>query len=443
MNILADVDLSRSASSMAICPVLSVQPTRALVDEKFKIAVRNLHPEQEVTLHSLHQSEDKDYWEAFGHYTSDENGTVSVTEYASMGGTYTGVEPMGLLWSMRPVPGSRHGLRLRKRDVMSPMVVNISIFSGHLTQGFSEKDALSTVVTERWYLAPGVQRVDVREQGVKGTLFIPPGPGPFPAVLDMWGGGGGLVEYRAALLASHGFVTMALEYLSPEEERTPNLETEYFEIAYHILQSHPQVCPDRVAALGLSFGTSVTLTMAAYSKTAQPRCCVCISGSHVHPINKSLFEVFEHMKRNMLKARIDENNHVIWRDVILPIPTEPDMKVDVGQIKCPVLIVIGQDDQNWATVESTEDIQQMMERSGNGHLLTVLSYPGAGHLIEPPYTPHVRFSNFITQQQRQKVLMLWGGQTKPHADAQEDSWNKILLFLHTHLHQDTPPAARL
>ena len=77
MNVSADVSLRRSASSMAVCPVLSVQPTRALVDEKFQIVVRNLHPKQEVTVHSLHHSEDKDYWEAFGHYISDENGTVT------------------------------------------------------------------------------------------------------------------------------------------------------------------------------------------------------------------------------------------------------------------------------------------------------------------------------------------------------------------------------
>src|SRR4029434_7318148 len=34
--------------------------------------------------------------------------------------------------------------------------------------------------------------------------------------------------------------------------------------------------------------------------------------------------------RSLAKSRIDENNHVIWRDVILPIPTEPDLKVDVS-----------------------------------------------------------------------------------------------------------------
>ena len=56
------------------------------------------------------------------------------------------------------------------------------------------------------------------------------GPGPFPAVLDMWGGGGGLVEYRAALLASHGFVALALEYLTPNKKRTLDIETGYFEV---------------------------------------------------------------------------------------------------------------------------------------------------------------------------------------------------------------------
>lgn len=62
---------------MAVSPVLSVQPTRALVDEKFQIVVRNLLPKQQVTLYSLHQSEDEDYWEAFGHYISDDNGGVT------------------------------------------------------------------------------------------------------------------------------------------------------------------------------------------------------------------------------------------------------------------------------------------------------------------------------------------------------------------------------
>ncbi|KAL4553833.1 acyl-coenzyme A thioesterase 1-like, partial [Arapaima gigas] len=66
---------------------------------------------------------------------------------------------MGLLWSMRPVPGSRPGLRLRKKDVQTPAVVQISVYSGHLAQGFGEQAVLARAVVERWYTAPGVRRV--------------------------------------------------------------------------------------------------------------------------------------------------------------------------------------------------------------------------------------------------------------------------------------------
>ncbi|XP_066524973.1 bile acid-CoA:amino acid N-acyltransferase-like [Hoplias malabaricus] len=133
------------------------------------------------------------------------------------------------------------------------------------------------------------------------------------------------------------------------------------------------------------------------------------------------------------KVRI-QDNQFIWRDVNLPIPADPSMKLDVGQIKCPLLLVNGEDDQNSPTVESAEDMALIMDKAGNRHLLQVLTYPGAGHLIEAPYTPHHRASNFVVQGNKTKVLLLWGGQTKPHSDAQEDSWQKILAFLQQHLY---------
>ncbi|KAL6116640.1 uncharacterized protein ACO6RY_14609 [Pungitius sinensis] len=46
--------------SSAASPVLFVDPSRALVDETFRVTVQNLPPGSAVTLHSLHRSEDKD-----------------------------------------------------------------------------------------------------------------------------------------------------------------------------------------------------------------------------------------------------------------------------------------------------------------------------------------------------------------------------------------------
>ncbi|XP_028972931.2 bile acid-CoA:amino acid N-acyltransferase-like isoform X2 [Esox lucius] len=393
-----------SSTMAAISPILTVQPTRGLVDEKIMVVVKNLPQCFAVTLHSLLYSEGEDYWEAFGNYTSDDKGTVTVSQDPSVGGTYEGTEPMGLLWSMQPVPGSRTGLRLRKMNVLTPMVVHISVYSGHVTEGFSKQSPLATVDIERWYLAPGVRRIDIRENGVKGTLFIPPGPGPFPGVLDLWGGGGGLVEYRSGLLASHGFVSMALEYLSSEISAS-KVDDKYFE----------------------------------------PRCCVCVSGSHVQPVNKSLSEFFSKVITDMNSSRWDDGGHLNVSDLSVSIPTEPGEKVDVGRIKCPVILIVGEDDQSWATVESAEDMTQMMRAAGNEHLLTTFRYPGAGHLIEPPYTPHVRASNFTLQQTGEKVVMLWGGFLKLHADAQEDSWEKSICFLQHHLYprQDSVSQGKL
>uniref|UniRef100_A0A8C9Y056 Acyl-CoA thioesterase 16 n=1 Tax=Sander lucioperca TaxID=283035 RepID=A0A8C9Y056_SANLU len=383
-----------STMSDTVAPMLSVFPSRALVDENFKVVVENLPPGSPVTLHSLHQCEDKHYWEAYGHYISNHRGTVSVTDDLSFGGTYTGKEAMGLLWSMRPVPGSREGLRLRKRNVCSPLLVNISVYRGHVVEGFREQAPLASSLTERWYMAPGGPCFYLQVHYLKNyfLVFFSFCPGPFPGLLDVWGGGGGLVEYRSALLGSHGYASLALEYFAPGELKSSDLEFNYFETAFNIVKDHPQVMPDKVGIFGLSLGASLTLLLAAESSIIKPSCCVCVSGPLTHiglfykPTLKSFFLV---------------------------------ISFKVGRINCPVMVV-------------NTTIKELINKAGNLHLLTRLYYPDAGHLIEPPYTPHFRATKFV-KDTKEKVILLWGGQTKPHSDAQEDSWKKILAFLEQNL----------
>lgn len=118
---------------------------------------------------------------------------------------------------------------------------------------------LAAVTPERWYMAPGVRTTHVHHNGVIGTLFLPPGelcslcsgrnesaasserwfpagPGPFPAMLDLWGMGGGLVEYRAALLASRGYASLSLAYKGHKELPAPHnrmmVGHSYFKVKY-------------------------------------------------------------------------------------------------------------------------------------------------------------------------------------------------------------------
>ncbi|XP_026030543.1 acyl-coenzyme A thioesterase 4-like isoform X1 [Astatotilapia calliptera] len=425
------------------CVKLSVQPSRGLMDEKFIVLVQNALPGSQLTIRALHQCEDGHSWEAFGHYTADTTGTINVSEDPSIGGTYSGVEQMGLLWSFRPIPGSKSGLRMRKKNIQTPMEVTISVYQGHQTEGFADLVPLSGVAVERWYMAPGVRRIPVTEGGLTAALFLPSGPGPFPGLLDLWGGGGQLVEYRAALLASHGFASMAIDYLTAKitMETGKMVDNQYFETAYRVLQQHPQVCGSKIAMIGLSFGTSITLKMAVYSEVIKLSAAVCISGSHVQPVDGSVEEILRFFQKNGEKTRFSEKNEVIWRDLLLPIPTDPSLKVNVGRLQCPLLLVVGEDDQNWPSQESALDIKEMMARAGNSHLLTVLSYPNAGHLIEPPYTPHARSSTLKTVEIEEKVMCLWGGQTVEHSRAQEDAWKKMVVFLKENLYGGRNPTS--
>lgn len=41
------------------------------------------------------------------------------------------------------------------------------------------------------------------------------------------------------------------------------------------------------------------------------------------------------------------------------------------------------------------------------------------------------------------AILMWGGTTKPHCDAQEDSWRKILAYLQHHLYSSPTPKAKM
>ncbi|XP_069765311.1 peroxisomal succinyl-coenzyme A thioesterase-like isoform X2 [Narcine bancroftii] len=399
-----------------VAPLIKAEPLRGLVDESIKIEIAHLTPNQQVTLHSQILSEDDDWWMAYAHYVSDSEGTVRVSHDKSMGGTYTGQEPMGLIWSMKLAPGGRQAMRLRKKDITIPFSVTLSVYDGWISNNFDKEAVLALVVFERFYMAPGTVRLQIKEGRVIGTLFLPPGPGPFPAVLDMWGGGGGLVEYRAALLASRGYAALALAYKEykdvPPPEEVFDSKLSYFEEAFDVLNNHPKIAKDRTAFVGLSLGFTVALLMATEIPNIHPKCLICISGSHIIPFQEGT-ELFVKDNDYTDKIKFSEEGAMIWRNIPLPFTDNLMPRVQ---------------------------IKKLMKTAGNDHLLTTIFYPQTGHLIEPPYSPHFRITKFKIHSINKTVNILWGGTTKPHSDAQEDSWKKILAFLDKHLRLEYPPA---
>ncbi|XP_035996663.1 bile acid-CoA:amino acid N-acyltransferase isoform X1 [Fundulus heteroclitus] len=426
---------ARRMSSTRPAPLLTAAPVRALVDEQISIRGRFLPPRCPVTVWARMHSDEGDLWESFAHYNSNESGAFSLTGDPSVGGSYLGCEPMGLFWSMQPAPGGREGLRLRKKNVETPYLVHISLLGGHVSPSGGQISELAAVTAERWYMAPGVKRIAIHQNGIVGTMFVPPGPGPFPAMLDLWGMGGGLQEYRSSLLASKGYVSLSLAYFGHKDLPGPpdriNVGDLYFKAAFRLLQDHPQVVSDRIGIIGLSFGCYLTLRIATRTGV-KPSCLVCINGpmGSTVPLTDSdgrtdQFDSFQQY------WTFDDEGRVIFKDVSLPANLPPDSFVKLEKLDCPLMYIVGEDDLSASSTENADLIEENLRTAGKSHLFTRLSYPGAGHLIEPPYSPNARSSMWSVKPK--KLITMWGGHPAPHAAAQEDAWKKILDYLEKHL----------
>ncbi|XP_042738077.1 bile acid-CoA:amino acid N-acyltransferase-like isoform X2 [Lagopus leucura] len=354
-----------------------VMPSSSLADQMVQVVVSGLAPSQLVTLRSWLMDEHGERFQARAFYRSDEEGTVDVGRHAALGGNYSGIWPMGLFWFLQP---DNLFKRLVKRDVMgSPFLIHLEVFDGLRLVSGQQDEPLATCTAERWYVGPGVQRVPIREGRVRGALLLPPGPGPFPAVIDLFGGAGGLIEFRAGLLASRGFAVLALAFFAYEDlpKGLTQLDLDYFEEAAELLLQHPKTERMLFTELGAMDNSAIF---------TDPRSPACSSSA---------------------------------------IPVE--------KIQGKVLFVVGEADRSF----NSKLFAQLAAERLPQDAYRLLSYPGAGHLIEPPGSPLCSISSL----RGNPLPVVWGGEPQPHARAQQHSWQEIVQFLELHL--SPAPAIKL
>ncbi|XP_075700946.1 acyl-coenzyme A thioesterase 2, mitochondrial-like isoform X2 [Rhinoderma darwinii] len=253
--------LTASRYSRAMSGVsLHVSPGRCLFDDPLRLQVRGLSPGQDVSLRTALSDEAGELFTSVGRYRADSSGELELSRSPALeGGSYTGVEPEGPLWSLAPRTPLK---RLLKKDVQSPYQLRFSLYQAHDPPGA----LLAAAAQERRFMGEGVTRVPLREGRLRGSLFLPPGPGLFPAIIDLYGTGGGLMEHRASLLSNRGYVTMALAYFGYDD--LPNslygLHLDYFGEALEFLRCHPKVDKERIGVIGLSKGAELAITMATF-----------------------------------------------------------------------------------------------------------------------------------------------------------------------------------
>ncbi|XP_067428749.1 acyl-coenzyme A thioesterase 1 [Thunnus thynnus] len=403
---------------------LKILPSvRCLFDKLVQVKVEGLAPHKMVELRSKLVDDKGVIFKASALYKADETGKVDVCRAPSLGGSYTGVEPMGFLWAMAPETPHH---RFMKKNVSSPTLVEIEALSGETGE------LLASETNERGYMTEGMKRIPVRDGRIRGVLFIPPGKGPFPGIVDMYTLGGRLTEPRASLLANKGFVVLALAYYGFQDlpKKPPNLDLEYFEEAVTYLRRQPEVKGPGIGIISISHSVALALSMSSFLSGISAT--VCINGCNANTVIPLHYKdiVFPPLSPVIKNARFTDSGLVDIRDVV-PDPTLEKNRaslIPIERASCQFLFAVSEDDRNWRSAFFAKQAAAMLKNHGK-ESFQVVSYPKAGHFLDVPHMPYCP-SGFHAAAGR---AVVFGGEPKAHSEAQLDLWERVQEFFKRHL----------
>ncbi|XP_074545261.1 acyl-coenzyme A thioesterase 3-like [Halichoeres trimaculatus] len=400
---------------------------RCLFDEPVQVKVAGLRSKQVVTMRARATDEKGEMFSSSATYRADGNGEIDLDKDPSLSGTYVGVEPMGLLWSMKP-----HNLhkKFQKTKSLDPHVVKISVHE----EG-EEGEMLAEVINERLMMADGVSRQPVKEGNIRGVLFTPPGKGQFPAVLDL---GSFMSEKRGSLLASKGFVVLAAAVYNDKLANIRQIHLDHFEEAVYFLRRHPKVGSKGVGVISRSKGGDIALSLAAFVSGIEAVVWIngCCSNAAI-PLHYKERQILSPLKFDSSRMIHTPSGAYMGKNVVDDPRAEEnkDSLIPVEKAGGRFLFVASEDDLNWDSKMYMDLLVERLKHHGKENFECIL-YPGAGHSLQPPYEPFCPSSFHRTV----RAPVLWGGEPRSHTVAEVHVWKRIQEFFRANLSCDAANA---
>jgi dienelactone hydrolase len=432
--------LITSISCSKTSPDIQIQPNPSLVDEKVGIKISGLKPNQSVTLKATMEENQPSSWElgnqkgrvwqSHAEFTANENGTVDLSKEAPSQGTYKGIDAMGLFWSMEIIGDSEHA---QDAGLLDPVEIQFDL-------EINGKIAASTRIIRR-FITPNVHSVDVYENGLVAKLFEPETGAPHPGILVLGGSEGGInsAELRAALLASHGYAALAVAYYRMDDlpKMLAQIPLEYFKNAIDWMESRETVDNHKLGVMGWSKGGELALLLA--SRFSELRAVVAYVPSHVvwQGIGYGSSwtykgEPLPYVPYKPGAGGYDPQNPTnpinlgeLYLGSLDNQEAVAQASIPVEDINGPVLLISGHDDQMWPSQLMAEKIISRLKEHNFTYQYDHLPYEQAGHGITSYYWP--------TSRPEIPGFYSLGGTAEGDAQAQADSWPKVLQFFNNHL----------
>ncbi len=422
-------------------PAFSIDPVDGLIDEPRRIVVSGLVPDELVAISAHTQRAGGAVWMSQATFMADAQGVVDLSRDGPVGGDYAEVSAMGLIWSQHPLDGASP--ELFPDDVMEPLQTTLTAETVH---GASDRARLY-----QRFAAPGVERREVRAEGLVGTLFTPDGPGPHPVVVVLNGSGGGINEPRAALYASHGYQAFALGYfkapgLSPFITETP---LEYLETGLNWVHRELRPKDGFVAVGGQSRGGELALLLGATFPDLVSAVIAFVPGAMVHGAQgagdpaRGGWQGVTWTRGGVPLPHLWQNNkavhwhpwtgdappsrhHSVFFEGLKDTELAARARIPVENIAGPVLLISGRDDRAWPSSLYSRMVVLTLHRHGHPHLVRHLDFDNAGHAINLPFVPTTQLSR---EHPVSKVPYTSGGTPSGNAAADYGSWRGVLAFL--------------
>jgi dienelactone hydrolase len=411
-------------------PQIEISPNSAFIDRPVKIGLRNFPARQLVDVQLFCTNVPGQIWQSHAEFLTDHRGNVDLATQTPRSGTYRHADSAGLFWSSSSTGEGGLG---PWRFELAASVNGRTIATGTL---------------ERYLLCPGVRQIQVRDHGIRGTLFLPAGKGPWPTVIVLGGSEGGMpYPQAAAFLAAKGYAAFALAYFRYDDLPTSleNIPLEYFQNAIHWLQARNDIKHNGLAVMGGSRGGELALLLGATFPEIHAVAAISASGVLWEGLGTNVaadpspawtyqgkplpfmgrVELTEHQNKELgqiSRTNSDAANLTYWLFELDDDSAVAKASIPVEKINGPILLISGNNDNLWPSTQMEEMVMKRLKEKRHPFPDRHLAYPGVGHFIPIPNVPTT--SNFIRE---------LGGDPELTAAAAADSWLRIIDFLNQSL----------
>ena len=279
----------------------------------------------------------------------------------------------------------------------------------------------------------------------QGCSFSRPPDEPKPGIIVLGGSSGKLLfaSQTAALLASHGYPSVALGYFGLDglPPHLVEIPISYFESALEWLASQSGVQSDALAVLGRSRGAELALLLGSRLPAIRSVVAVCPSSILWNglrgdtPVDMSAWQESGRPLPflSLMAPRFSDLRSQVFQsapvaltplfEAALDGPVPHDCVIPVENTNGSILLISGDEDRMWPSARMGDQIVERLETHRHRFHFRHCRYPGAGHYMRTPGVP--------TSVLRGAFEL--GGNGGAQAAANRSAWAETLTFLETSL----------